>query len=222
MQHRMHFWNLGAQEPRFGNLFNEAMEADSKLIERAVVEECGGVFEGLKSLGEQEPWPRLANAFPNINCIVFDQPDVVAELQGTTHNLGFVGGDIFVEIQPAILLKNHIMEQSRASVSIVVTSMWIITERQGSLKVNLEIQKKKKKPTRLLSPPTPSLPSPTRTLPFLRSEVLTRHSDLLTQLFSLHHAQLSALSNVRSSVAALQSSLRHTRSELFDPLTLTI
>ncbi|KAM1486368.1 hypothetical protein ACFX2I_000575 [Malus domestica] len=50
MQHRMHFWNLGAQEPRFGNLFNEAMEADSKLIERAVVEECGGVFEGLKSL----------------------------------------------------------------------------------------------------------------------------------------------------------------------------
>ncbi|KAM1373709.1 hypothetical protein ACFX2I_024376 [Malus domestica] len=59
----------------------------------------------------------------------------------------------------------------------------------------------------------------------LRSEVLSRHSDLLAQLSSLHHAD-HALSTVRSSVAALQSSLRHTRSELSDPLasirTLTI
>lgn len=112
MENGMPFWELGAQEPRFGNLFNEAMEADSKLIGRVVVEECGGVFEGLKSLmdvggGSGTMAKAIANAFPNINCTVFDQPHVVAGLQGTTHNLGFMGGDMFEEIPPAnaILLK---------------------------------------------------------------------------------------------------------------------
>ncbi|KAM1161420.1 hypothetical protein ACFX13_000597 [Malus domestica] len=49
----------------------------------------------------------IANAFPNINCTVFDQPYVVADLEGTTHNLGFMGGDMFDKIPPAnaILLK---------------------------------------------------------------------------------------------------------------------
>ncbi|PRQ52095.1 putative oligomeric Golgi complex subunit 5 protein [Rosa chinensis] len=51
----------------------------------------------------------------------------------------------------------------------------------------------------------------------LRSEVLSRHADLLSQLSSLQHAD-HALSTVRSSVHSLQSSLRHTRSELSDPL----
>ncbi|CAN6568940.1 unnamed protein product [Malus baccata var. baccata] len=112
MENGMPFWDLAAQEPRFGNLFDEAMEADSKLLGREVVKECGGVFEGLKSLvdvggGTGTMAKAIANAFPSINCIVFDQPHVVADLQGTTHNLGFVGGDMFVEIPPAnaILLK---------------------------------------------------------------------------------------------------------------------
>ncbi|KAM1039641.1 hypothetical protein ACFX2C_029021 [Malus domestica] len=105
-------WDFAAQEPGFGNLFDEAMEADSKLLARGVVEQCGGVFEGLKSLvdvggGRGAMAKAIANAFPSINCIVFDQPHVVADLKGTTHNLGFVGGDMFVEIPPAnaILLK---------------------------------------------------------------------------------------------------------------------
>ncbi|XP_050150623.1 trans-resveratrol di-O-methyltransferase-like [Malus sylvestris] len=108
----MPFWELSAKKPRFGDLFNEAMEADSKLIARAVVEECGGVFEGLKSLvdvggGTGTMAKAIANAFPNINCTVFDQPYVVADLEGTTHNLGFVRGDMFDKIPPAnaILLK---------------------------------------------------------------------------------------------------------------------
>ncbi|KAM7252503.1 hypothetical protein ACFE04_024386 [Oxalis oulophora] len=50
----------------------------------------------------------------------------------------------------------------------------------------------------------------------LRSEVLSRHSDLLNQLSSLQHADHS-LSSVRSSVSSLQSSLRRIRSELSDP-----
>ncbi|KAB2597607.1 trans-resveratrol di-O-methyltransferase-like [Pyrus ussuriensis x Pyrus communis] len=77
----MPFWELNAKKPTFGGLFNEAMEADSKLIARVAVEECGGVFEGLKSLVDVE--------------------------EGMAHNLGFVGGDMFDKIPPAnaILLK---------------------------------------------------------------------------------------------------------------------
>ncbi|KAF8043497.1 hypothetical protein BT93_A1726 [Corymbia citriodora subsp. variegata] len=52
----------------------------------------------------------------------------------------------------------------------------------------------------------------------LRSEVLSRHHHLLSQLSSLQSADLS-LSSVRSSVSSLQSSLRHVRSELSEPLS---
>ncbi|CAL2246689.1 unnamed protein product [Prunus armeniaca] len=105
MAHGRPFWGLAAQQPKFGSLFNEAMEADSQLIARAVVEECEGVFEGLNSLvdvggGTGTMAKAIAKAFPNINCTVFDQPHVVANLQGT-HNLDFVGGDMFEKIPPA-------------------------------------------------------------------------------------------------------------------------
>ncbi|XP_028792609.1 conserved oligomeric Golgi complex subunit 5-like [Neltuma alba] len=50
----------------------------------------------------------------------------------------------------------------------------------------------------------------------LRSEVLSRHSELLSQLSSLKHAE-HALSTVRSGVSSLQSSLRRVRSELSEP-----
>ncbi|XP_057954818.1 conserved oligomeric Golgi complex subunit 5 [Malania oleifera] len=50
----------------------------------------------------------------------------------------------------------------------------------------------------------------------LRSEVLSRHDDLLAQLSSLSHAD-SALSILRSAVSSLQSSVRRARSELADP-----
>ncbi|RZC27198.1 conserved oligomeric Golgi complex subunit 5-like [Glycine soja] len=50
----------------------------------------------------------------------------------------------------------------------------------------------------------------------LRSEVLSRHHDLLSQLSSLHHAD-HALSTLRSALSSLQSSVRRLRSELSDP-----
>ncbi|CAL5190553.1 unnamed protein product [Lathyrus oleraceus] len=50
----------------------------------------------------------------------------------------------------------------------------------------------------------------------LRSEVLSRHDELLSQLSSLHHAD-HALSTLRSALSSLQSSLRRLRSELSDP-----
>ncbi|XP_065851842.1 conserved oligomeric Golgi complex subunit 5 [Euphorbia lathyris] len=50
----------------------------------------------------------------------------------------------------------------------------------------------------------------------LRTEVLSRHCDLLNQLSSLKHAE-HALSTVRSAVSSLQSSVRRTRLELSEP-----
>ncbi|XP_057461673.1 LOW QUALITY PROTEIN: conserved oligomeric Golgi complex subunit 5-like [Actinidia eriantha] len=50
----------------------------------------------------------------------------------------------------------------------------------------------------------------------LRSEVLSRHHDLLSQLVSIREAD-SALSFLRSGVATLQSSVRRVRSEIADP-----
>ncbi|KAF4385927.1 hypothetical protein F8388_010483 [Cannabis sativa] len=51
----------------------------------------------------------------------------------------------------------------------------------------------------------------------LRSEVLSRHGELLSQLSSLQHAD-HTLATVRSAVSSLQASLRRVRSELSDPL----
>ncbi|XP_074273104.1 conserved oligomeric Golgi complex subunit 5 [Silene latifolia] len=50
----------------------------------------------------------------------------------------------------------------------------------------------------------------------LRTQVLTRHPDLLSQLSSLRHTS-TALSVVRSSVTSLQSTLSHLRSEISVP-----
>ncbi|KAK9065273.1 hypothetical protein SSX86_016656 [Deinandra increscens subsp. villosa] len=50
----------------------------------------------------------------------------------------------------------------------------------------------------------------------LRSEVLSRHDDLLSQLSSVKDAD-SSLSSIRSAVSTLQSSVRRIRSEIADP-----
>ncbi|XP_013591862.1 PREDICTED: conserved oligomeric Golgi complex subunit 5-like isoform X1 [Brassica oleracea var. oleracea] len=51
----------------------------------------------------------------------------------------------------------------------------------------------------------------------LRSDVVSRHPELLSQLSSLSHAEIS-LSSLRSSVSSLQSSIRRIRSDLSDPV----
>ncbi|KAJ0256014.1 Conserved oligomeric Golgi complex subunit 5 [Hirschfeldia incana] len=51
----------------------------------------------------------------------------------------------------------------------------------------------------------------------LRTEVVSRHPELLSQLSSLSHAEIS-LSSLRSSVSSLQSSIRRIRSDLSEPV----
>ncbi|OIW08349.1 hypothetical protein TanjilG_03025 [Lupinus angustifolius] len=90
--------------------FQESMAADSQIFKLAL-KECKHVFEGLGSLvdvggGTGETTRFIHEAFPHIKCIVFDQPQVVANCTGT-QNLSFVGGDMFESIPSgdAILLK---------------------------------------------------------------------------------------------------------------------
>ncbi|KAJ9170882.1 hypothetical protein P3X46_018946 [Hevea brasiliensis] len=104
-------WEYAAHEPNFNNLFNEAMASDARLVMNVLINECKGVFEGLKSLvdvggGTGTVAKAIAKEFPHLECIVFDLPHVAAGLQGT-NNLKYVGGSMFEAIPPAdaILLK---------------------------------------------------------------------------------------------------------------------
>ncbi|OWM91081.1 trans-resveratrol di-O-methyltransferase-like [Punica granatum] len=110
--HGLKAWDLVARNPELGCLFNGAMASDSRLVARVLTDHCKWAFEGLKSLvdvggGTGETGKAIADAFPHMECTVFDLPHVVAGLQGT-RNLKYVGGDMFNEKIPpadAILLK---------------------------------------------------------------------------------------------------------------------
>lgn len=106
-------WEYAAQEPNFGNLFQQIMVCDSELIGKIVIEKCSGVFEGLKSLvdvggGTGVMANAIAEAFPHITCSVFDLPQVVSNLQPNVRNLSFIGGDMLESKIPpanAVMLK---------------------------------------------------------------------------------------------------------------------
>ncbi|KAL5102267.1 hypothetical protein RYX36_006594 [Vicia faba] len=105
------FWEYIAHDPIFNRLFNESMASDARLVSNLLIENCKDVFNGLESLvdvggGTGTMAKALAKSFPQLECIVFDLPHVVDGLQGS-HNLNYVGGDMFQEIPQtnAILLK---------------------------------------------------------------------------------------------------------------------
>ena len=90
--------------------FNEAMASDSQMVNLAV-RDCKEVFEGLDSIvdvggGTGTTSRIICEAFPNLKCIVFDLPHVVAGLSGGK-NWNYVGGDMFKLIPQgdAVLLK---------------------------------------------------------------------------------------------------------------------
>nr|POF02977.1 trans-resveratrol di-o-methyltransferase [Quercus suber] len=87
------------------------MASDARLVMSVLVDKCNGVFEGLESLvnvgGSTGTVAKaIADVFPYMECIVFDLPYVVAELQGS-ENLKYLGGDMFEAVPPAdaVLLK---------------------------------------------------------------------------------------------------------------------
>ncbi|XP_011037442.1 PREDICTED: trans-resveratrol di-O-methyltransferase-like [Populus euphratica] len=109
--HENTFWEYAGQDPRINNLFNDAMASDSILASKVVVSKCKGIFEGVNSLvdvggGLGTMAKGIVEAFPHMDCTVFDLPHVVSDLQGSK-NLKYVGGDMFQAVPPAdaILLK---------------------------------------------------------------------------------------------------------------------
>ncbi|XP_021893947.1 trans-resveratrol di-O-methyltransferase-like [Carica papaya] len=103
--HGITLWNYTAREPRFNNLFNEAMTCDSHLVTTIIINNCKDVFTGLKKVvdvgGGTGKFTRgLAQQFPNLEFTVFDLPQVVDGLQ-STNNLTYLGGDMFEAIPPA-------------------------------------------------------------------------------------------------------------------------
>ncbi|KAL2328166.1 hypothetical protein Fmac_021593 [Flemingia macrophylla] len=77
------------------------------------------VFKGLESLvdvggGTGTTAKVIAKSFPQLKCIVFDLPHVVANLQGTK-NFEYVSGDMFEAIPSAdcIMLKNVLQDWNK-------------------------------------------------------------------------------------------------------------
>ncbi|CAN1227193.1 Probable O-methyltransferase 3 [Linum grandiflorum] len=97
-------------------LFYDCMSSDSKLVADALVSEeySDLLFRGVDSFldvagGTGMLASIVAQAFPNIKCVVLDLPHVVAQQQGVYPvNLQFVGGDMFNNIPSAdaIMLKS--------------------------------------------------------------------------------------------------------------------
>uniref|UniRef100_A0A7N0V2Q8 Uncharacterized protein n=1 Tax=Kalanchoe fedtschenkoi TaxID=63787 RepID=A0A7N0V2Q8_KALFE len=105
-------WEQAGFDPQLNSFFNDAMASDARLITSVVLDKCGGVFEGLNSLvdvggGVGIMARALAEAFPDLNCINFDLPHVVAGLEAASENMKYVEGDMFESIPEAhaILLK---------------------------------------------------------------------------------------------------------------------
>ncbi|GJS54527.1 trans-resveratrol di-O-methyltransferase-like protein [Tanacetum coccineum] len=81
------------------------MASDAGLVASVILKHCDGVFQGLNSIadvggGTGTLAKSIAKAFPDINCISFDVPNVVKGLDGSK-NLTYVGGDMFEAIPKA-------------------------------------------------------------------------------------------------------------------------
>ncbi|XP_022849831.1 trans-resveratrol di-O-methyltransferase-like [Olea europaea var. sylvestris] len=105
------FWDYGSQEPKMNLLFNKAMASDTQLVSNVVTRDCKQVFEKLKSIvdvggGTGSLAKAIVDSFPDLQCVVFDLPHVIAGLEGTK-NLTYVGGNMFETIPraDALLLK---------------------------------------------------------------------------------------------------------------------
>ncbi|KAJ1403942.1 Winged helix-like DNA-binding domain superfamily [Sesbania bispinosa] len=97
-------WEFLEETPAYMSLFNEAMAGDSQMVDLAL-KNCSSVFEGLDSIvdvggGTGTTAKIISEAFPKLNCVVFDLPQVVANLSGN-NNLSYVGGDMFQSIPQA-------------------------------------------------------------------------------------------------------------------------
>ncbi|KAK6142629.1 hypothetical protein DH2020_022977 [Rehmannia glutinosa] len=98
-------WEYLGIEERWNGLFNEGMASDARFVVSVLIKEYKQVFEGLKSMvdvggGTGLVAKGIADAFPDMKCVVLELPHVVAGLEGDK-NLSYVGGDMFESIPHA-------------------------------------------------------------------------------------------------------------------------
>ncbi|KAL2230351.1 UNVERIFIED_CONTAM: Trans-resveratrol di-O-methyltransferase [Sesamum indicum] len=98
-------WEQKERNPRFSHLFDQGMACDTPMVADAITRDCRQVFEGLDSIvdvggGTGTLAKAIAEAFPQIHCLVLELAPVIAGLQGT-RNLEYVEGDMFEYIPPA-------------------------------------------------------------------------------------------------------------------------
>ncbi|KAH0699687.1 hypothetical protein KY284_013902 [Solanum tuberosum] len=111
--HGAPMWQFCDQNPRFNNVFNEAMASDSQMM-CLVAKDCKQVFQDMNSLvdvggGTGVIAKAILAAFPHLKCTVLDLPQVVANMPDTD-NLKYVGGDMFHSIPSAdAILFKHVM-----------------------------------------------------------------------------------------------------------------
>ncbi|KAK7848913.1 acetylserotonin o-methyltransferase [Quercus suber] len=96
--HGEDIWSYSASNPAHGQLINEAMACDARVIVPAMIHGCPEVFDGLSSLvdvggGNGKTLKVLVKAFPWLRGINFDQPHVVS-VAGVISGVENVGGDI--------------------------------------------------------------------------------------------------------------------------------
>nr|CAD1823785.1 unnamed protein product [Ananas comosus var. bracteatus] len=87
------------------------MSADSILLMEILTMECSHVFRGIRSIvdvggGTGSTARTVANAFPEVKCIVLDLPHAI-DMVTEKATINFVAGDMFTYILPAdaVLLK---------------------------------------------------------------------------------------------------------------------
>ena len=109
--HGRDVWEAISRSPAFNSLCYEAMASDSRFVAKLVVEECGEVFRGLRSLvdvggGKGTMTRAIAVAYPQVKCTVLDLPHVVASSEAS-EAVQLVAGDMFQYVPPAdaVLLK---------------------------------------------------------------------------------------------------------------------
>nr|TKV94009.1 hypothetical protein SEVIR_9G267900v2 [Setaria viridis] len=105
LMHGETLWEVSGRDDALNASVNDAMAADSRILMRVVLKECGEVFGGIDSLvdvagGIGGAATVIASAFPSLKCSVLDLPHVVAKAPSGS-NVQFVAGDMFQRIPPA-------------------------------------------------------------------------------------------------------------------------
>jgi trans-resveratrol di-O-methyltransferase len=99
------FWDIVSEKPKINRLFNEAMAGRCMQMVKNVVEQYPQLFHGVKTVvdvggGNGTTARIIAEAFPELRCMLFDLPHVIATVT-ESELFDKVAGNMFKQIPPA-------------------------------------------------------------------------------------------------------------------------